>query len=36
MVTVSLGGVGTINRIINNTGGTANTANQVQYLTNFP
>ncbi|MFD0973718.1 discoidin domain-containing protein [Plantactinospora endophytica] len=36
MVTVSLGGVGTINRIINNSGGTANTANQVQYLTNFP
>ncbi|AVT31819.1 MULTISPECIES: discoidin domain-containing protein [unclassified Plantactinospora] len=36
MVTVSLGGVGTINRIINNSGGTANTANQVQYLNNFP
>ncbi|MBF9134527.1 discoidin domain-containing protein [Plantactinospora sp. S1510] len=36
MVTVSLGGVGTINRIINNTGGTANAANQVQYLTTFP
>ncbi|GAA3771265.1 discoidin domain-containing protein [Plantactinospora mayteni] len=36
MVTVSLGGVGTINRIINNSGGTANTANQVQYLNEFP
>lgn len=36
MVTVSLGGVGTINQIINNSGGTANTANQQQYLTAFP
>jgi hypothetical protein len=36
MVTVSLGGVGTINRVINNTGGTANAANQTVYLTNYP
>ncbi|MFF3856440.1 discoidin domain-containing protein [Micromonospora sp. NPDC002575] len=36
MVTVSLGGVGTINRVVNNSGGTANTANQVVYLTNYP
>ncbi|WP_416903980.1 discoidin domain-containing protein [Micromonospora echinospora] len=36
MVTVSLGGVGTINRVVNTTGGTANTANQVVYLTNYP
>ncbi|WP_431976446.1 discoidin domain-containing protein [Micromonospora haikouensis] len=36
MVTVSLGGVGTINRVVNNSGGTANTANQVIYLTNYP
>ncbi|MFI6822780.1 discoidin domain-containing protein [Micromonospora sp. NPDC050187] len=36
MVTVSLGGVGTVNRVVNNTGGTANTANQVVYLTNYP
>jgi hypothetical protein len=36
MVTVSLGGVGTINRVINNTGGTANATNQVVYLTNYP
>jgi hypothetical protein len=36
MVTVSLGGVGTINRVINSTGGTANAANQVVYLTNYP
>jgi hypothetical protein len=36
MVTVSLGGQGTINRIINDTGGTANTANQIQYLTAYP
>ncbi|MEU4565239.1 discoidin domain-containing protein [Micromonospora sp. NPDC023956] len=36
MVTVSLGGVGTINRVVNNTGGTANTANQQVYLTNHP
>ncbi|MBQ0901039.1 discoidin domain-containing protein [Micromonospora sp. U21] len=36
MVTVSLGGVGTINRVINNTGGTANAANQQVYLTTYP
>jgi hypothetical protein len=36
MVTVSLGGVGTINRVINDTGGTANTANQIVYLTTYP
>ncbi|HET9142012.1 MAG TPA: discoidin domain-containing protein [Actinophytocola sp.] len=36
MVTVSLGGVGTINRVINSTGGTANATNQVVYLTNYP
>ncbi|MER5705892.1 discoidin domain-containing protein [Micromonospora sp. NPDC002296] len=36
MVTVSLGGVGTINRVINNAGGTANAGNQVVYLTTNP
>ncbi|MGC4806982.1 discoidin domain-containing protein [Micromonospora sp. DT233] len=36
MVTVSLGGVGTINRVVNNVGGTANAANQVVYLTTYP
>ncbi|MDT0528079.1 discoidin domain-containing protein [Micromonospora sp. DSM 115977] len=36
MVTVSLGGVGTINRVVNGTGGTANAGNQVVYLTNYP
>ncbi|MGQ5261505.1 discoidin domain-containing protein [Micromonospora sp. ZYX-F-536] len=36
MVTVSLGGVGTINRVINNTGGTANAATQQVYLTTYP
>ncbi|MEU8156331.1 discoidin domain-containing protein [Micromonospora sp. NPDC048986] len=36
MVTVSLGGVGTINRVINNAGGTANAANQTVYLTTYP
>ncbi|MGC4790933.1 discoidin domain-containing protein [Micromonospora sp. DT178] len=36
MVTVSLGGVGTINRVVNGTGGTANAANQQVYLTNYP
>ena len=34
MVTVSLGGTGTINRVINNTGGTANSANNVVNLPN--
>ncbi|MGW1062628.1 galactose-binding domain-containing protein [Micromonospora rubida] len=36
MVTVSLGGVGTINRVINNAGGTANAGTQVVYLTTNP
>ena len=36
MVTVSLGGVGTINHVINNTGGPANAANQMVYLTTYP
>ncbi|MDT0446674.1 coagulation factor 5/8 type domain-containing protein [Streptomyces johnsoniae] len=36
LVTVSLGGVGTINRVINETGGTANTGTQVQYWVNYP
>jgi len=36
MVIVSLGGVGTINRVINNTGGPANATTQVVYLTNYP
>ncbi len=36
MVTVSLGGVGTINRMINNVGNTVNASNQVSYLTAYP
>ncbi|MEJ2857498.1 MULTISPECIES: discoidin domain-containing protein [unclassified Saccharothrix] len=36
LVTVSLGGVGTINNVINDVGGVANTANQVRYLVNYP
>ncbi|SDZ17211.1 F5/8 type C domain-containing protein [Micromonospora pattaloongensis] len=36
MVTVSLGGAGTIARIINNAGGTSNSSNLVSYLTNYP
>ncbi|WP_407566713.1 discoidin domain-containing protein [Polymorphospora sp. A560] len=36
MVTVSLGGVGTINRIINDTGPTANSTTPTVYLTNYP
>ena len=36
MVTVSLGGIGTINHVINNAGGTANAANQTVYLTTYP
>ena len=36
MVTVSLGGAGTINRVINNTGGPANSTTQTVYLTNYP
>ncbi|RKR87112.1 F5/8 type C domain-containing protein [Micromonospora pisi] len=36
MVSVSLGGVGTINRVINNTGGPANLATQTIYVVNYP
>jgi hypothetical protein len=36
MVAVSLGGVGTINRVINNAGGPANLATQTAYLVNYP
>ncbi|MFC4855661.1 discoidin domain-containing protein [Actinophytocola glycyrrhizae] len=36
LVTVSLGGVGTINRVINDTGEVANQAHQVSYVTNYP
>ncbi len=36
MVSVSLGGVGTINHVINNTAGPANTANQIIYVTSGP
>lgn len=36
MVTVSLGGVGTIRRVINNTGETVNSGRQVTYLTTGP
>nr|WP_320068548.1 RICIN domain-containing protein [Micromonospora sp. RTGN7] len=36
MVTVSLGGTGTIARVINNTGATVNSGNQVAYLVNGP
>ncbi|MET7393285.1 discoidin domain-containing protein [Dactylosporangium sp. NPDC005572] len=36
MVSVSLGGVGTINHVINNTAGPANTANQIVYVTSGP
>ncbi|HCU49208.1 MAG TPA: hypothetical protein DGG94_05260, partial [Micromonosporaceae bacterium] len=36
LVAVSLGGVGTINRVINDSGATANQANQVSYLVNYP
>ncbi|MFF1820158.1 discoidin domain-containing protein [Kribbella sp. NPDC058245] len=36
LVSVSLGGVGTISNVINNTGGTANTANQQRYLPSYP
>ena len=36
LVTVSLGGVGTIEHVINDTGGTANTSNQVIYLLSYP
>ncbi|MFG2854576.1 RICIN domain-containing protein [Streptomyces mirabilis] len=36
MVTVSLGGVGTISHIINSSGGPSNSATNVAYLTNYP
>jgi hypothetical protein len=36
LVAVSLGGVGTINRVINDTGAVANTANQISYVVSFP
>jgi hypothetical protein len=36
LVTVSLGGVGTIEHVINDTGGTANTSNQVVDPVNYP
>jgi hypothetical protein len=36
MVTVSLGGVGTISHIINNTGGPSNSSTNVANLVNFP
>ncbi|MET9315694.1 hypothetical protein ABZX12_28085 [Kribbella sp. NPDC003505] len=36
LVSVSLGGVGTIANVINTTGGTANTANQQRYLVSYP
>ena len=35
-MTVSLGGTGTINRVINNTGGTANSGNNVVNLVSGP
>jgi hypothetical protein len=36
LVTVSLGGIGTIDHVINETGGTANTTTQVVDLASFP
>jgi hypothetical protein len=36
LLTVSLGGVGTITNIINTTGGAVNTANNNSYLTSYP
>jgi hypothetical protein len=36
MVTVSLGGVGTISHVIHNTGAAANSSHQVTDLTSFP
>jgi hypothetical protein len=36
MVTVSLGGAGTINHIINGAGGTARLGAEIQYLNNYP
>jgi hypothetical protein len=36
ILTVSLGGVGTIEHIVNDTGATANAANQVVDLVSYP
>jgi hypothetical protein len=36
MVTVSLGGVGTISHIVNNTGGPSNSGNNVAKLVSYP
>jgi hypothetical protein len=36
LVTVSLGGVGTINRVVNDTGEVANLPHQVSYVANYP
>ncbi|MBA9051058.1 hypothetical protein [Streptomyces murinus] len=36
MVTVVLGGAGTITHIVNSTGATVTTSNNVAYLTNYP
>jgi hypothetical protein len=36
MVTVSLGGVGTINHVVNGSGGTVNSGNSVTYLVSYP
>ncbi|MCS7479317.1 discoidin domain-containing protein [Umezawaea endophytica] len=36
LVTVSLGGVGTITNVINNVGATANLANQISYVVSYP
>jgi hypothetical protein len=36
LVSVSLGGVGTINHVINDAGATANLANQISYLVQYP
>jgi hypothetical protein len=36
MAVVSLGGIGTISHIINNTGAAANPANNNSYLVDFP
>ncbi|MFD6025196.1 RICIN domain-containing protein [Streptomyces griseoluteus] len=36
MVTVSLGGTGTISHVINNTAGPSNSGSNVAYLTNYP
>jgi hypothetical protein len=36
LVTVSLGGVGTINHVVNDTGEVANLPHQVSYVENYP